>query len=325
MADGLESIVAEPETQTGDVDLLSLFERLTQADKCKTIEDLEDHYKSILSKFFGVEEPGVKIFISPAEAEKYFLMASGTILQVPGQFRDDHYTLAAIECSDPLIAERYGEVFDILQHSIARTIETMLKIWVDAKTNLFTEEYRDRYMERRRPVTEASRKGYGIIMLDIDKFGHFNKTYGHEAGDEALGKVGDAVRRSIREEDLTWRRGQSADEVLVYADGCSIEDMGDIAERIKQAIHEYAVCGEHLTASFGLAHSSEVNLIGRRRILRQLELNADKRMYESKDKGGNQITGPNSNQFRVRAPNSYLAGGVVYTAEKGEGRVIRVG
>ena len=44
------------------------------------------------------------------------------------------------------------------------------------------------------------------MMIDIDYFKRYNDTFGHPAGDDALRLVGDALRNSVRAEDLACRK-----------------------------------------------------------------------------------------------------------------------
>jgi len=50
-------------------------------------------------------------------------------------------------------------------------------------------------------------KSLSLILLDIDDFKKINDTYGHLAGDSVLRELSEAVRETIRKDDLFVRWG----------------------------------------------------------------------------------------------------------------------
>jgi diguanylate cyclase (GGDEF)-like protein len=60
-----------------------------------------------------------------------------------------------------------------------------------------------------RELLRATRKHLqlGIIMLDVDDLKHFNDTWGHAAGDEALRQLGGLLLNQVRGEDIACRYG----------------------------------------------------------------------------------------------------------------------
>jgi diguanylate cyclase (GGDEF)-like protein len=55
-------------------------------------------------------------------------------------------------------------------------------------------------------VTDA-RKGYGILMIDMDHFKQVNDSYGHDAGDMVLVQFTHLLRESLRRDDIVIRFG----------------------------------------------------------------------------------------------------------------------
>ncbi|MBC6472513.1 MAG: diguanylate cyclase [Hormoscilla sp. GM102CHS1] len=53
----------------------------------------------------------------------------------------------------------------------------------------------------------SSQHSLGMILLDVDHFKRFNDTFGHQAGDTVLRKVGRFLNRNIRGKDLACRYG----------------------------------------------------------------------------------------------------------------------
>src|ERR1043166_6287559 len=52
-----------------------------------------------------------------------------------------------------------------------------------------------------------------VVMADVDRLKRINDAEGHEAGDEAIRSVANAIRKRIRADDLLFRWG--GDEFLV--------------------------------------------------------------------------------------------------------------
>jgi diguanylate cyclase (GGDEF)-like protein len=52
-----------------------------------------------------------------------------------------------------------------------------------------------------------ARKGYGILMIDMDHFKQVNDTYGHDSGDMVLVQFTRMLRESIRRDDIVIRFG----------------------------------------------------------------------------------------------------------------------
>jgi diguanylate cyclase (GGDEF)-like protein/PAS domain S-box-containing protein len=124
------------------------------------------------------------------------------------------------------------------------------------------------------------------IMADIDHFKRVNDTYGHEAGDEVLKAVADALRSTARGADLVARFG--GEEFVLVLPDTSAELAIRIAERLRLAIEALStdVGGQviRVTASFGIAQRAAQDS--------QLEVleRADAALYSSKKDGRNRVT-----------------------------------
>lgn len=127
----------------------------------------------------------------------------------------------------------------------------------------------------------ASRYGHALalLFLDLDDFKPVNDVLGHEAGDQVLVSVADAIRESIRESDAVCRYG--GDEFLVALRKIeSPEDAALVAEKIRSAIHRTVqVQGERIRpeASIGIALFPEHGPDAR-----ALIRHADEAMYHAK-------------------------------------------
>ena len=77
----------------------------------------------------------------------------------------------------------------------------------DPLTGLFNRRYLDDILDGE--LARARRQGYpvAVVMLDIDHFKRINDTYGHQAGDEVIRRLGGTLRRNSRSGDLLCRYG----------------------------------------------------------------------------------------------------------------------
>ena len=98
----------------------------------------------------------------------------------------------------------------------------------DALTGLFNRRYMEESLEREMRRAARGRHPVGIIMLDLDHFKRFNDTYGHEAGDDLLRRVGSTLQRSIRAEDIACRYG--GEEFTLIMPEASLLDASHRAE-----------------------------------------------------------------------------------------------
>ncbi len=74
-----------------------------------------------------------------------------------------------------------------------------------------TDIYNYRYFMEKFPVEVYRSKRYGyplsLAIFDIDYFKSINDAYGHQAGDEALRKLTDFLKKSLRQSDILARYG----------------------------------------------------------------------------------------------------------------------
>ncbi|MGB3734209.1 MAG: sensor domain-containing diguanylate cyclase [Ilumatobacter sp.] len=119
-----------------------------------------------------------------------------------------------------------------------------------------------------------------VFFLDIDDFKSVNDRYGHEAGDEVMVAVADALRRATRPTDVVGRWG--GDEFMVIAPGVSRRrDVKAIAERILGLMDDDIVLADgrsvacHLSIGAAWCSSGWVETD-------ELVRSADRALYEAK-------------------------------------------
>ncbi len=126
----------------------------------------------------------------------------------------------------------------------------------DPLTQLFNRRYLLDNLERE--FCRARRGGNLVValMLDIDHFKRFNDTYGHEAGDLVLQRVGGLLRKSVRSMDLPCRYG--GEEFLIVLIDTDEENACKRAEEIRKKISTLTIeLGKqplgNITTSIGIA------------------------------------------------------------------------
>ena len=89
-------------------------------------------------------------------------------------------------------------------------------------------------------------------MIDIDRFKNLNDSFGHDAGDDAIRRIGRVLREGTRGIDLAARIG--GEEFAVLLVETSKQGGFEVAERLRDAIKQIEIPrAGHITASFGVA------------------------------------------------------------------------
>ncbi len=159
----------------------------------------------------------------------------------------------------------------------------------DGLTGLANRRHFDEHFERIWKQGQRDRKAVSLLLVDIDRFKHYNDRYGHQAGDEALKAIARVLAASVRRPfDIATRYGGEEFAVLLYDAGMGAAE--EAAESIMHGLREAAIphadsATGQLTVSIGIA--SAVPEAGRSAAgLLQL---ADQALYAAKDAGRNQM------------------------------------
>jgi diguanylate cyclase (GGDEF)-like protein/PAS domain S-box-containing protein len=159
-----------------------------------------------------------------------------------------------------------------------------------ATTDSLTGIYNRRYFYEKAEAefNRSSRKNkiFSIMFLDLDKFKHINDKFGHAAGDAFLKGFADNVQTHLRNYDTFARVG--GEEFAILLPNTDKDNASIIAERIRASIEALIIPFENeslkITVSVGVVESSnEIKSID------QIMNNADKRLYQAKCNGRNQI------------------------------------
>jgi diguanylate cyclase (GGDEF)-like protein/putative nucleotidyltransferase with HDIG domain len=154
---------------------------------------------------------------------------------------------------------------------------------IDELTGLFNR----RHFEERLKEEVARHSRYGdpfcILMLDLDNFKTYNDVYGHPAGDNLLGQLGEIIKSSVRDADQAFRYG--GDEFVVILPQTARDDAYVVAERVRgQIADQMERKSITVTCSIGLASYPADGVIAG-----ELVNGADTALYYAKWTGGNRI------------------------------------
>jgi len=162
---------------------------------------------------------------------------------------------------------------------------------IDGLTGLYNRRFFDAALDREWKRHQRSRIPFSLILCDIDYFKNFNDSYGHQAGDECLQDVAEAITMgSGRSSDVAARYG--GEEFVIILPETSTRGALKAAETIRRKIrdlnipHKNAVGRVVLSVSFGVA-----TMIPERDVAPSNLVNlADKALYASKEAGRDRVT-----------------------------------
>jgi diguanylate cyclase (GGDEF)-like protein len=160
----------------------------------------------------------------------------------------------------------------------------------DTLTGLKNRRVFDDHLEQlwQRGVDEQT--SLAILMVDIDHFKAYNDRHGHQAGDQALRRVAQALQTFVtRPHDVLARYGGEEFAVILY--DMDAREAEGLAERMRRAVgalaikHEGSQAGASVTISVGAA---VIRPTADRRSRGALQL-ADQALYEAKVRGRNRV------------------------------------
>ena len=125
---------------------------------------------------------------------------------------------------------------------------------------------------------------WSLLLVDIDHFKQCNDTYGHEAGDDVLITVAQAMHAVLRHVDKLGRSG--GEEFLLVLPDTNAQSAYDIAERLRAAVAALTYSSYPLlqiTISVGVTQA------GRHEEIKETISRADAALYQAKAAGRNRV------------------------------------
>lgn len=161
---------------------------------------------------------------------------------------------------------------------------------IDGLTGIANRRRYDECIENEFRRSRRNGTRLSLIMVDIDHFKKFNDNYGHQAGDACLKAVAAALNEGLhRPGDLLARYG--GEEFVVVLPCTDREGACLIAEGMRSRVealnirHATSSIADHVTISLGVA--SLIPHHGRQ--LDELQVAADKALYQAKREGRNRV------------------------------------
>lgn len=135
-----------------------------------------------------------------------------------------------------------------------RVLETAQRQAVtDGLTGLYNRHFMGEQLKLFHSLAERHGRAFSVIAIDVDGLKRINDTFGHEAGDLALRALANAMRRSLRTEDVPVRTG--GDEFVAILPDTALAGAVTVAERIRAGVEANAIAQPNtaFTVSMGVA------------------------------------------------------------------------
>lgn len=185
----------------------------------------------------------------------------------------------------------------------------------DPLTGLKNRRVFDEHLRRVWSQAQRDRRKLAVLMIDVDDFKSFNDIYGHQAGDEALRRVGNAMREfGHRPLDLVARYGGEKFAVILH--DLAPEYAREIAERLRRAVELLAIphrgsrSASVITLSIGVAIDVAIVEPTIGRTTQGAVQLADEALYEAKEAGRNRVVVKGLEAYKTLVTGVFLAGAV---------------
>lgn len=165
-------------------------------------------------------------------------------------------------------------------------LEEMVR--VEPLTGLCSRRFFEQMLRQEWERACRYRHPVSLIMADLDRFKQINDRYGHGGGDRVLSRVGELLRRNLRQPDMAARYGGEEFVLLLPETGGA--GAREVAERLRQTVKREVFRlpeGEfHVTMSCGVATAEDACQTRADELLDA----SDRALYRAKLAGRDRIT-----------------------------------
>lgn len=154
---------------------------------------------------------------------------------------------------------------------------------VDDITGLYVRRLFFIRLEDEIRYAENKKSEMSLLMMDLDHFKSVNDSYGHQTGDEVLGRIGEILRLTLGRQNIVSRYG--GEEFVAMLPDTGLTDAMAIAEDIRCAIENEKF--NHERTSFSTTISIGVTEILPDDQIEDIIGRADAALYNAKSKGRN--------------------------------------
>ncbi len=160
-----------------------------------------------------------------------------------------HHANARIKLAELRLAEKEKKIEEL--ESLAST---------DPLTGLLNRRgFENFFMQELERTRRHNTFGSVLVIIDLNKFKEINDTYGHQAGDACLKKVGECLLKNIRGVDAAARIG--GDEFALLLSHTDPEKSANCLHQLRRSLNSLQAVWQETTlnisASLGLRHVSD--------------------------------------------------------------------
>ncbi len=164
--------------------------------------------------------------------------------------------IGALECALERCEKSGRDYIMHLERALERSEKRIRELGCDGVTRLPTRLQCDEHVADAWHRTLRSGGRFGVMIIDADNFKLINDELGHSAGDDALRRIADAIRASVRRADFVGRWG--GDEFIVVMEGASAEGI----RRVAINIHDRVRVETPVSVTVGCAIEGPTKFIG---------------------------------------------------------------
>jgi diguanylate cyclase (GGDEF)-like protein len=161
----------------------------------------------------------------------------------------------------------------------------------DGLTGLKNRGAFDDYFPRMWQQALRDRRALALLLIDVDHFKAYNDRYGHQAGDQALRRVAQAVQGFARRPlDMAARYG--GEEFVLALFDLGADHVREMADQLRKAIHSLNIAHEDSPTALFVTASVGVAIVGPRmgRSPEGAVQVADEALYSAKRSGRNCVS-----------------------------------
>ena len=183
----------------------------------------------------------------------------------------------------------------LAMRSALRLREACILAEHDSLTGLYNRLGMDRHLKAEVERHTRYADPLSVLHLDLDYFKRINDTWGHQAGDEVLVRIGSILNGSLRSLDIAARYG--GEEFIVLLPHTDSTQAQILAERLRQCIADqcihYGNTAINFTASIGIATLEQAHRQVLPEAIEQMTTElihrADMALYQAKMNGRNKV------------------------------------
>ncbi len=164
----------------------------------------------------------------------------------------------------------------------------------DALTGLYNRRYFDEMLIKELKRSMRTETSLSLILCDIDYFKMYNDHYGHQAGDDCLVKVAQALQKECqRPGDVAARYG--GEEFVFILPETGLQGAGIVAESIVASVkalsipHQESSVSDSVTLSCGVASVQPKKTDDLIELAHNLIKLADENLYKAKEQGRDRV------------------------------------